>query len=95
MVMIEFKEAALDRAFELLEESKKSTKHTKLALCELEDVLCDALKEDEDYYDPYDEESESMIGLRRSRSGMRDDMHEYGYRRGMRMRRNRMGRYAY
>lgn len=94
MVMIEFKEAAMDRIFDLLEESHKSNKHTKLTLCELEDALCDVLKESEDY-DSEDDETESMIGLRRSKSGMHDDMHEYGYRRGMRMRRNRMGRYAY
>ena len=92
--MIEFKEAAMDRVFELLEESMKSHKHTKMTLCELEDVLYDAIKESEGY-EPDEEESGSIMGLRRSRSGMRDDMHEYGYRRGMRMRGYRSGRYAY
>lgn len=82
MVMIEFKEAAIDRVFGLLEESLESNKRTKMSLCELEDVLHDAMKEDDE---------EGHMGLRRS--GYRSSM-RYGYRRGMRDYRDE-NRYAY
>jgi hypothetical protein len=39
MVVIELREDALNDAFELLKKAKKSTKKTKLTLCELEDAL--------------------------------------------------------
>ena len=106
MVMIELRENAYDTAFELLEEAKHSAKKTKLTLCELEDAMYDCYetsKENED-----DEEPE--LGFRNHAYRhdedyvMRedeDDMHyrrglrsRYGSRAGMRMRRNRMGRYV-
>ena len=84
--MIEFKEAAIDRVFGLLEESYEHNKEQKMVLCELEDVLRDAMKE-------HDEDS-SMMGLRSNyRSGYRSSAH-YGYRRGMRDYRDE-NRYAY
>lgn len=86
MVMIEFKEAAIDRVFGLLEESYEHNKEQKMVLCELEDVLRDAMKE-------HDEDG-SMMGLRSNyRSGYRSSMRS-GYRRGMRDYRDE-NRYAY
>ena len=73
MVMIEFKEAAVDKVFDLLEESFESNKRTKTALCELYDVLHDAVKE----HDEDDEVSKGIMGLRRSRSNYRRGMREY------------------
>lgn len=87
MVMIEFKEAAIDRVFGLLEESFEHNKNQKMVLCELEDVLRDAMKEQ-------DNEEGSMMGLRSGyRSGYRSSMRG-GYRRGMRDYRDE-NRYAY
>lgn len=85
MVMIEFKEAAIDRVFGLLEESYEHNKEQKMVLCELEDVLRDAMKE-------HDEDG-SMMGLRSNKSGYRSSMRS-GYRRGMRDYRDE-NRYAY
>lgn len=86
MVMIEFKEAAIDRVFGLLEESIENNKTQKMTLCELEDVLHDAIK---------DSGEDSMMGLRSGyRSGYRSSMRGYGYRRGMRDYHDE-NRYAY
>ena len=90
MVMIEFKEAAIDRVFGLLEESFEHNKNQKMVLCELEDVLRDAMKEHEED----DDINKGIMGLRRSRGGYRSSMHEYGYKRGMRDHYDE-GRYAY
>lgn len=102
MVIVEFKDAAYDKAFELLDEAKHYTKKTKMTLCALEDAVSEcyeASKDDEhDEEDGYSEE-ETELGLRRGRrSGMRHDEGEdwdmsHRRSRGMRMRRNRMGRY--
>lgn len=108
MVMIEMREAAQDKAFELLDEIKDLGRQKKMALCELEDTL----------YDCFESESEESEGGEQSEEGkdlgfkskynrhyaMRNfdkddemDMYEPDmrqYRRAMRMRRrNRMGRY--
>lgn len=123
---IKMREAAYEKAFELLDEAKELNKQKKMVLCELEDAIYDCYeaskdKENEEYEDRDgfdipgdDEESEmdfrgrngSRSGMRKGmRSGMRnydDDMSEddmkmraYRGRRGMRMRRNRYGRYSY
>lgn len=106
MVVIEMRENAYNTAFELLEEAKHSAKKTKLTLCELEDAMYDcyetsketeydeepemefrnhAYRHDDDYVTREDEDDI------RYRRGMRS---RYGTRGGMRMRRNRMGRYV-
>lgn len=101
MVMIEMRENAYDTAFELLEEAKHSAKKTKLTLCELEDAMYDCYETSKDseeeepevdfrnYRHDYDEEDEEYKP--QYRRGMRS---RYGMRAGMRMRRNRMGRFA-
>lgn len=99
MVLIEFKEAALNNAFEELDEAKKSLKKTKIALCNVEDSLCELYEadgsENEDMNDYEEEESKdfsdgSFEVNYRGRKGMRG-----GMRRNMRMRMRGYGRYSY
>lgn len=89
MVMIEFKEAAIDKVFGLLEESFEHNKNQKMVLCELYDVLEDAMKE----HDNEDEISKGIMGLRGSRSSYRSM--RGGYRRGMHDDYREDNRYAY
>lgn len=109
MVVIEMRDAAYDTAFELLEEAKHSVKSTKLTLCELEDAMYDCYEasKEEEYDHPEEEDSEMEF---RGRRGYRHDEHYGAYedgddvrhsghrrfsrRRNLRMRRDRMGRFA-
>ena len=110
MVVIEMREAAYDKVFELLEEVKDLGKEKKMTICKLEDAIWDcyeASKDKDDEYDTHDSESEKTVSEMdyRRRRGMRhgsyedyeDDDRMYGYRRrgGMRMRGSRYGRYSY
>ena len=106
MILIEFK----NKAFDLINEAKHSTKNIKMALCELEDCLEDCFEsEDEEYeysngntingdVDVEVGEVSYRRGMRGTR-GMRHDEWETEprMRYGMRrgMRRSRMGRYSY
>ena len=89
MIMIELREAAIDKAFDKLEETKHHAKKTKLSLCELEDALYDCYEsvrehDDEDYEDrddfdvPVDEDEDRDLEInyrgRSSRSGKRRAM---------------------
>ena len=106
MVMIEMRDSAYDMAFELLEEAKHSAKKTKLTLCELEDAMYDCYEasKEENEIDEYEPEMEYRRAYRNYRHdghyGVReDDDMDMRYRRmnrrsGMRMRRDRMGRFA-
>lgn len=104
MVIVEFRDAAYDKAFELLDEAKHYSKKTKMTLCALEDAIYECYEaskdddehEEEDGYEHSEEETE--LGFRRGRrSGMRHDGEDWDMShrrsRGMRYRRNRMGRY--
>lgn len=102
MVLIEFKEAALNNAFEELGAAKKSLKKTNLALCNVEDSLHELYEsyEESDDYESDDELMEDTpngvidVNFRRRRGmrgGMRHSMHDNMY--NMRMR--GYGRYAY
>jgi len=106
--MIELRDSAYEHAFGLLDEAKHSAKKTKLALCELEDAMyeCYETSKEENEFDEYDEpEMEYRRAYRNYRHdghyGVRedDDDMDMRYRRmsrrsGMRMRRDRMGRFA-
>lgn len=80
MMLIEMREAAKDKAFNLIDEIKDLGKQKKMAICELEDTLYECFEssgedgqyEDTEKYDPSD--YESMYGMRR-RSGMRYNRH--------------------
>ena len=109
MVIMELREAAQDRAFELVDEIKDLDRQKKMVVCELEDTLYDCFE------DPKDDEKESEktsdegtdLGFKgyNRHYAMRNFDDGEGYdegaemrhqyrRRAMRMRRNRMGRYA-
>jgi len=101
MVMVEFREAAYDKALELIDKSKKHTKKTKMALCELEDVIDELASEESESEEDVDDletrdhdEDFDELNHRKMRLENRSGMRTYGERR-MRMRRNRLGRYAY
>lgn len=103
MVLIEFKEAALNNAFEELDVAKKGLKKVKLALCNVEDSLCEMYESSKEYsdedfaYDEYDDPglSDGSIEIDyRRRRGMRDTMHS-DMRHAMRMRMRGYGRYRY
>jgi len=105
MVVIEMRDAAYDTAFDLLEEAKHNAKKTKLTLCELEDAMYDCYEASKDEQEDYEEEPEMEFRNRRSyrHDGEREDDEEMDMRYGrmnrrtasrMRMRRNRMGRFA-
>lgn len=107
MMVIEMRETAQEKAFDLIDEMKDLSRQKKMALCELEDTLYDCFEE----YDGEDEEKEPSeegtdLGFKTKYNrhyAMRNFDDEYDrdmdmrhmYRRGsMRMRRNKMGRYA-
>lgn len=111
MVLVEFREAALNRAFDELSEAKDSLKKTKMALCKVEDALCEVYEStdageydsEEEYYGDGDEYETEVTGNDidinyRRRRGMRGSMRggmRRGMRSGMRMRRNVSNRYVY
>lgn len=80
MVVIEMREAAYNKVFDLLDEIKDLGKKKKIALCELEDAIYEcyeASKDEEEYESPeegqYEDEEEQDVNFRRS-SGMRRSM---------------------
>lgn len=107
MMVIEMREAAQDKAFELLDEMKDLGRQKKMVMCELEDTLYDCFESDKDEEDSEESEEGKDLGFK-SRYGQRyamrnfedeeDDgmtnMRQYRRRRAMRMRRNRVGRYS-
>lgn len=99
MVLIEFKEAALNNAFEELDVAKDSLKKTKLALCNVEDSLYelhDAYKESDYEDDEWEETPDSVIDVNfRRRRGMRRGMRHSMYRDTHDMKMRGYGRYAY
>ena len=108
MMIIEMRDAAYDKAFELVDKAKHYSKKQKMLLCALEDTLYECYEasqeNDEDEYEyngEYEpetgeyEENESDISFRSSRSGMRSGMRGAMRRNRRAMRRNRMGRYSY
>lgn len=78
MIIYELRQSAYEKAFDLIEEAKKSNKKTKLALCELYDCLSDCYESETDEYpeDEYEDEShegeydEETVSYRKHR-GMR------------------------
>lgn len=108
MMVIEMREAAQERALDLVDEMKDLNHQKKMALCELEDTLYDCFEEteeDEDKKEKEPSEEGTDLGFKSKynrRYGMRNfdneyedgDMHRVYRRNAMRMRRNRVGRYA-
>lgn len=86
MILIEMREAAYDKAFELLDKVKEHGKAVKMTLCALEDQLWECYessKDEEDYeFEDRDEfeipsGEESEMNYRTMRRGYRGNM---GYR---------------
>ena len=83
MVMIEMREAAKDKAFDLLDETKEIdkeikdlSKERKMVICELEDTLYDCFEDAEEEKEPKDKDTEEGTDL-----GFKGS---YGHRYGMR-----------
>lgn len=92
MMIIETREAAKDKAFELIDEMKDLGHQKKMALCELEDTLYDCFESEEDEntsdeseYDDQDMDFRSRSSKYR-KSMMRDDddFEDYEMSKGMR-----------
>lgn len=106
MMVIETREAAQEKAFDLIDEAKDLDRQKKMILCELEDTLYDCFEDvkDEDGSEPSEEGTDLGFKSKYNRHyAMRNfddeddrdmDMRHMYRRRSMRMRRNRMGRYA-
>ena len=103
MVVIEMREAAQEKALDLVDELHELGHQKKMILCELEDTLYDCFESSE-----HDEKEEGTdegtdLGFKNKYSrlhAMRNfeddgDMEtRHSYRRRLGMRRNRMGRYV-
>lgn len=61
MVIIEMREALLDKALDQLEEAKKYGKKCKLAMCELEDTLYECYESSKDSEDDYEDREDFEI----------------------------------
>lgn len=108
MMVIELRQAAKEKAFDILEEIKHLGHEKKMALCELEETLYECFESSEEDDEEYEKEDMDMeyrkrMPYRYGRRNMRDDMHEMHdtddedvrYRRSMRMRRrDRVGRFV-
>ena len=95
------REAAQEKALDLVDELHDLGHQKKMILCELEDTLYDCFESSEDSDEHKDTDEGTDLGFKGSRHyGMRnfedDDEMKHHYRRSsrMRMRRNRMGRYV-
>lgn len=106
MMVIEMREAAQEKALDLIDEMKDLGRQKKMALCELEDTLYDCFEESKDEEEMKPSEEGTDLGFKEKYNrhyAMRNfndaddedmDMRHMYRRRAMRMRRNRMGRYA-
>ena len=89
------REAAREKAFDLIEELHELGHEKKVVLCELEDTLYDCFEKEDEEHEPSEEGTDLGFKSKYSRRyGMRnfeDDSDDYTFRRrSMRMRRNRM-----
>ena len=105
MMVIEMREAAQERAFELLDEIKDLGREKKMILCELEDTLYDCFEDkDEEEKEPSEEGTDLGFKSKYNRyyamrnfdkddededMDMRNAMRSYRRNRSMRMRRMR------
>lgn len=101
-MVIEMREAAQDKALDLLDELHELGHQKKMVLCELEDTLYDCFESKDEEKSGEESEEGKDLGFKSRyahRYGMRnfaddtdeDMMYRMNRRRQMRMRRNRMG----
>lgn len=105
MVVVEMREAAQEKALDLVDELHDLGHQKKMVLCELEDTLYDCFEgsEEDEKEDSTDEGTDlgfkNKYARRYAQRNFEDDEDKdmemsHRYRRSrMRMRRNRMGRY--
>lgn len=103
MVVIEMREAAKERAFDLVDELHELGHEKKMILCELEDTLYDCFETPNDDEEEERTEEGTDLGFK-NKEGRHYSMRNFDdsetemahKRRGMRMRmrRNRLGRYV-
>jgi hypothetical protein len=102
MMVIEMREAAQERALDLVEELHELGHEKKMVLCELEDTLYDCFEDSKDEKEDEKSEEGTDLGFKskynrhyamRNFNDEDEDTH-HSYRRSTRMRRNRMGRFA-
>lgn len=62
MMIIETRQAAKDKAFDLIDEMKDLSRKKKMALCELEETLYECFETSDDDEDEEDEEKEYESG---------------------------------
>ena len=89
MILVEYRESAYNKAFDLLEKAKESNKMTKLALCDLYDCLQDCYESE--MSEDYDEEYVNVDGGDSNTANIDNiEIDEINYRGNMRrnMRRN-------
>ena len=94
------REAAQDKALDLVEELHELGHQKKMVLCELEDTLYDCFEKDDEKDDEESEEGKDLgfktkythhYGMRNFDDDTKDDgMYRMYRRRSMRMRRNRI-----
>ncbi len=110
MMVIEMREAAQEKAFELIDELHELGHQKKMVMCELEDTLYDCFdsSEDDEEVSPKTDEGtdlgfkKNMYNRHYAMRNFEDDedekeamrMRAYRRNRAMRMRRNRMQKYA-
>jgi hypothetical protein len=101
MVMIETRDAAREKAYDLVEEGHELGHEMKMVLCELEDTLYDCFEEDKEETEKSSEGTDLGFKSKYNRHyAMRnfddgdEDTHQYRRNRAMRMRRNKLGRFA-
>ena len=78
MVIIEMREALLDKALDQLDEAKKYGKKCKLAMCELEDTLYECYESSKDVDEDYEDREDFEIPS--SDMGEEDGEFEVNYR---------------
>lgn len=90
-MLIEFREAAYDKAFRLLDEVKERNKENKMVLCALEDAMYDCYEASHNSEEEYEDREDFEIPSEEDG----DDELEINYRGGSRgaMRRNMRMRY--
>ena len=102
MVVVEFKDAMREKAFELVDEIKELDRESKMVVCELEDTLYDCFENESKDDEEQSEEGKDLgfkskynrhYAMRNFNDEHDEDMPEHTYRHGMRMRR-RLNRYA-
>ena len=101
MVVIEMREAAQEKALDLIDELHELGHHKKMVLCELEDTLYDCFEEGKEEEEHEDTDEGTDLGFKSKYTrqyGMRNFEDEEAemprmHRRRLRMRRNRLGKY--